>query len=94
MGALRVLPSPIMPDRPQNDSQSRHTLRGMHRVSRDIRRTGRTRHQHSIFALSESRVLIGIVNVLNDLIRVEQNHYIVRKKTDGVYAKLVFREQH
>jgi len=65
----------------------------MNRFAPDVSRAGRPGHEDSIFALPKSRVLISIMNVLNDVFRVEQNHDIVGQKADCVNAKLVFGEQ-
>jgi hypothetical protein len=52
----------------------------MNRFTPDIRRAGRSGHQYSVLAFSKRRVPVGAVDVLNDALRVEQNHDIVGKK--------------
>jgi hypothetical protein len=54
-----------------------------------ISRPGWPRYQHHITLLSKSPVLVGIVNILDDVFWVQQNDDIVRKKADGVDAQVV-----
>lgn len=50
----------------------------------DIVRFGRSRRQHGVCGVSEMLVLIRIVNIFNDVFRIEQDHNVMSQKTDGV----------
>jgi hypothetical protein len=65
----------------------------MNRFTSDISRAGRPGHQHRVLAFLKRRVLIGVVNVLNDVLRIEQNHDIVCQKANRVDLKFGFGEQ-
>ena len=58
----------------------------MDRCASYISGAGRSGHQHSIFTLSKGGMLIRIVNVLDDIFRVEQDHNVMSQRADRVHA--------
>ena len=58
--------------------------------SSNICRAGRSGHQQAVCFVLEMRVTIGVVYVLYNFGRIEQDHNVVRQKTDRIDAELFF----
>src|SRR5271163_260075 len=66
----------------------------MDRNPTDISRARGTGHQNAVWPQFEIWVLVGIVDIRNDLLWVKQNNEIVRKERDRVHLQLDVREQY
>jgi len=79
--------------RPEYYGKRRYSLGRMDGGSCNICRAGRAGHQQAIRFIPEMRMTVGVVYVLDNFGRIEQDHDVVCENTDSVSAELFFRKQ-
>src|SRR5579862_2191336 len=73
----------------EDHCQSLRALSGMDDNAADISGTRGTSHQKAVWSQSEVRVIVGIVDIGDDLLRIKQNDEIVRQQCDRVHLQFI-----